>query len=320
MLALGGKSIAAQTTNDYENLLPVGLSICTESAIVGPKIVGGSEIIEHSWWWLAQLRRYGSFICGSSILSDRWVLTAAHCCESASTGYSVVIGAHASNSEDHVYTIEQRIMHPNYGDSNGINNDFCLLKTAEPMDLSNNTNANIACLPNADEHATPNADNCYVAGWGALSSGGGSPAFAQSAGVTIYSEAECRNQSSYGSTQIEFDTEFCAGDINGGTDSCQGDSGGPLVCIVNNMPYLYGVVSWGIGCASRGYPGIYAKVSSAIEWIIENTNGDGNDYTTEEFSTTSTSSSSTTTATTTTASGDGTGESTIIYMITIIIQ
>jgi len=75
--------------------------------------------------------------------------------------------------------------------------------------------------------------------------------------------------------EVNFKHEFCASlpdrDGNGftdpGRDACQGDSGGPLMCIVNKQPVLYGIVSWGIGCAREGLPGVYAKVSYAYDWI-----------------------------------------------------
>ena len=64
--------------------------------------------------------------------------------------------------------------------------------------------------------------------------------------------------------ELNVNISFCAGYMEGGTDSCQGDSGGPLVCVVDEQPFLYGVVSWGIGCAEPGLPGVYAKVPGNV--------------------------------------------------------
>ena len=64
----------------------------------------------------------------------------------------------------------------------------------------------------------------------------------------------------------EGNTMICAGGAD--KDACQGDSGGPLVCSDDTgNSYVFGIVSWGIGCATEGIPGVYTNVRHYEEWI-----------------------------------------------------
>merc|ERR1712088_120046 len=115
-----------------------------------------------------------------------------------------------------------------------------------------NDDVDIVCLPQQDQHVLPdfkvskNMNQCFVAGFGTTSFGGGVPTHPQSVDVNIYSDQFCRDNANFG-TGMAFSSpmEFCAGHMDGGKDSCQGDSGGPLICVENGQPVQYGVVSWG---------------------------------------------------------------------------
>ena len=120
------------------------------------------------------------------------------------------------------------------------------------------------CMPSRPaEHG----DNCWVAGWGTTESGGNIPDRLMSTGVGIMSDQWCIDNSHYTENDIHSD-EICAGmpDMDGNgltdgqTDSCQGDSGGPLVCERDGRVELVGIVSWGVGCAWEGFPGVYGSV------------------------------------------------------------
>ena len=124
-------------------------------------------------------------------------------------------------------TAERIISHPDYSD-NAFNNDICLIRVPNLSSTSPNS-VNVwspACLPT---QPPPAYKHCWVAGWGTTSLGGNISNKMREAGVNIFSPEECL-KTGYSSTQLDFDTEFCAGipDFNGdgvtdgGKDACQG--------------------------------------------------------------------------------------------------
>ncbi|MEQ2273320.1 hypothetical protein XENORESO_002581, partial [Xenotaenia resolanae] len=89
------------------------------------------------------------------------------------------------------------------------------------------------------------------------------------ANVNVLSSTDCKREESYKS--LFSDNMICAASPDWSTDACKGDSGGPLVCEVSGRMFLFGVVSWGDGCASENKPGVYTKVTNYNNWIAEKT-------------------------------------------------
>jgi|TARA_B100001142_G_scaffold108856_1_gene110867 hypothetical protein len=108
----------------------------------------------------------------------------------------------------------------------------------------------------------PKGEDLVVMGWGATSSGGTTSTDLLEVTVPAVSHSDC--STNYGDS-IRRETMFCAGRT--GKDSCQGDSGGPIVRKSDQRQV--GVVSWGIGCAWSGYPGVYSRVSVARAWLCD---------------------------------------------------
>merc|ERR1719436_2107833 len=170
------------------------------------------------------------------------------------------------------------VNHPSYAPP-ATNFDVCIIDVGESIyDAATAAGADsskvaAACLPTA---APVHGSACWVAGWGTTSSGGSQPDILQSVGVNIMSDDYCRANTSPGFSMQ--DDEMCGGlpDCNGdnltdeGKDSCQGDSGGPLICNANNQAVITGIVSWGIGCADAGFPGVYGDVHAYLDWINAN--------------------------------------------------
>jgi secreted trypsin-like serine protease len=236
------------------------------------RIVGGTTAnIADYPWQVALMTSSNSQFCGGSIISEYWILTAAHCIGHYS---NIKIRAGVTNKTHTTgqdRAVAQEIVHPHYAASTN-RNDIALLRLSTPLDLSG---ANAKAIPIVTAaHATAGIQDpgvyATITGWGATSEGGSASNTLMKAQVPIVSNAEAMSPGYYNTGQIT-DDMICAGYLTtGGVDACQGDSGGPFVVPSADSPIgwrLAGATSWGIGCARPYYPGVYARVSYFQTWI-----------------------------------------------------
>lgn len=251
-------------------LLAVSLAIASGSpaklvATTEHRIVGGNQTAEHEFKFLVDITRPYHY-CGASLILPGWALTAAHCSQATASSYILVAGDYdisAFDGNEQRRAVTRVIPHPNYNPST-FANDIALMELA--VDVSSSTYVAYSRL--APRNFTASGD-LTVIGWGALTEGGGSPTKVHKVDVPHVTNEECGKKYEAAGYGID-DSMICAGVA--GKDSCQGDSGGPLLCKDEDGELLQcGVVSWGLGCARDGYPGVYSRVSHNLAWIEETT-------------------------------------------------
>ncbi|XP_053605954.1 transmembrane protease serine 9-like [Plodia interpunctella] len=235
------------------------------------RIVGGLDSEVNAFPWLARLIYHKSFGCGASLINDKYVVSAAHCVIGFMWFmFRVTLGEHSrcdTSTRPETRYVVKVIAHE--FSLKTLMNDISLLRLNEPVTYSHAVRP--VCLPKSSfkDYVGTTA---VVAGWGATAETGKWSCTLMEAELPVLSNNDCKHNTNYNESKIQ-DVMMCAGfPATAHKDACTGDSGGPLVTENENHSYdLIGVVSWGYGCARKGYPGVYTRVTMYLDWIRENT-------------------------------------------------
>uniref|UniRef100_A0A3B3DUN7 ST14 transmembrane serine protease matriptase n=1 Tax=Oryzias melastigma TaxID=30732 RepID=A0A3B3DUN7_ORYME len=242
------KGILVLNPNQYVQSMPYKLN----------RIVGGQNAELGEWPWQVSLHfQTQGHVCGASIISEKWLLSASHCFRYSYDGLQSQFSFDAAQSRK----VKRIITHPSYNDIT-YDYDIALMELEEPLEFTKTVQP--ICLP-AATHVFPMGMSCWVTGWGVLREQGQLAKTLQKASVKMINETVCREYLTNPLTS----RMLCSGILSGGVDACQGDSGGPLSCFEESGAKWFqaGIVSWGEGCARRNKPGVYTRVSALRDWI-----------------------------------------------------
>ncbi|KAH8301838.1 melanization protease 1-like [Drosophila kikkawai] len=235
-------------------------------AKVGARIMHGRDATIGSAPFMAYLMKNGMLHCGGTIITQRYILTAAHCVE---PGLTVRLGEYNTNTNPDCVG---KLCIPPHQDipiaavsrnrlyvARDFTNDIALIRLSS--DIQFNSHIMPICLLLNPAHA-PNRNQWQAFGWGQTHRGPSS-SILQTTKLDLYPNSHCSQKLNVQLTN----NQVCLGLQQ--SDTCSGDSGGPLVVQVNvdgvNRYLQLGIVSFGDDMCQS--PGVYTYVPNYISWI-----------------------------------------------------
>ncbi|NUR72786.1 MAG: serine protease [Hamadaea sp.] len=222
------------------------------------EVVGGVLARDADFPWVVHL----SVACAGALIRPRFVLTAAHCAGPTGTNTKIRVTAGAHDLKDPQAKVVNSVYVHRAPGFDGVTEgrDWAVIKLRDSLDLPT-----IRLSAGGDDFGT-----FTIMGWGTTSEN----SFAaqrrlRTAKVPMVADPACADAYAKAGYAFRPDEMICAGDVRrGAVDTCQGDSGGPMVKRAHDGQFVeIGIVSWGVGCARKEYPGVYTEVSHFADAI-----------------------------------------------------
>nr|XP_030125740.3 serine protease 55 isoform X1 [Taeniopygia guttata] len=226
----------------------------------GKRIGTGTDVKPGEFPWLVSIQSHGKHICGGTIISALWILTAAHCfADELPPDLTVAVGGVNLSIPLEEHNPDSLILHEEFNRTS-LQNDIALILLSNPIEFS--TKKIPICLPFVCDTGT--WKHCWAAGWESTNA---ASRVLQKARMKLISREKCLKQIPH-LVEGMMCAETEQGEGEGGGGSCQVDSGGPLVCSYwNTMKWFQ------VGIISGGKPNhrILTPVYSYQDWIEKET-------------------------------------------------
>ncbi|EDO48058.1 predicted protein [Nematostella vectensis] len=234
------------------------------------RIMGGQRSTIEQHPWMVAMMLDSAQACGGSLVAEDWIVTAAHCFDSTldRLRWRVVAGNDMPSKAVNTTGVSAIWRHPQYKsniaslESGPCDYDVALVKLEKSVATTPKTVP--ICLVPRDTPRDLKRD-CYVAGWGRRSFGGEQSLALREVQVHMVPRELCNSANSYGG--VIHERALCAGPREGGCGPCQFDSGGPLACSEGGLWYMYGIVSYGVGCGVANKFGVYSNMYELTDWV-----------------------------------------------------
>ncbi|CAH2057837.1 unnamed protein product, partial [Iphiclides podalirius] len=257
-------------------------------------IVNGADTKPGDWPWHAAIyrtdRATAKYICGGTILSKHFVLTAAHCTTLRGEPIlpeilNVVLGKYnlyGGDLETQEKQVHEVLVHEGFVRKQ-LDNDIALLKLKSEVTFGDYVQPACLWYPTAVDKLPSDTIKGTVVGWGFDQNNALSTELRQ-ATMPVESEVRCIKKNPLFYSKILDSKKFCAG-LNNGTSACNGDSGGGFHVFVPDSSgdasadasgawYVYGIVSLSVSrrdvalCDPTQYV-VFTKIAEYRGWILK---------------------------------------------------
>lgn len=236
------------------------------------RIISGSEAVAGQFPWQVILKRdeWDDLLCGGSIISNSWVLTAGHCCYGRDSLYLVFGSIELNPAEALNMTSTSLFVHPNYNDK--MNNDVALVQLPQQLIFSSSVQP-ITLVTRAQASNNFVGTLATIAGFGLIDD-----EYLDYSQTLLYAQVQIiandKCTTIFGETVVIAST-MCADGYGGSNMStCSGDSGGPLIAYNSNTGtwQQIGINSFVAEdqCTS-GLPSGYVRLTSFLDYIADTT-------------------------------------------------